>query len=166
LAALWNHFGVFRSRLLSEYGGPCALRERARASGSQGLRERIRAAADQRMQRRGGGSVRSGLLFPCVLPPSVCSTWLFGRSNNRRDMELGSGGGQVAHGYEPRARVAIRNMRFLLELGSPSHECVLSLRYFDFHVVDAGSEHTYTNAGFTAARLLYSIPCGDAPVSR
>jgi hypothetical protein len=27
---------VFRSRLIPEYGGPCAVRERARASGSQG----------------------------------------------------------------------------------------------------------------------------------
>jgi hypothetical protein len=63
----------------------------------------------------------------------------------------------VAHGQEPRARVAIRKVSFLLELGSPSHECPLSLRYFDFHVVDAGSGHTYTNAGFTAVRLLFAV---------
>ena len=45
----WNPCDVFRSRLIPEYGGPCAVRERARASGSQGQREHIRAAADQRM---------------------------------------------------------------------------------------------------------------------
>jgi hypothetical protein len=39
---------------------------------------------------------------------------------------------------------------------------------YGFHVVDAGSEHAhvYANAGFAAVRLLYSIPCEDAPVGR
>jgi hypothetical protein len=46
----WNPCDVLRSRLIPEYGGPCAVRERARASGSQGQPEaRIRAATDQRM---------------------------------------------------------------------------------------------------------------------
>jgi hypothetical protein len=54
----------------------------------------------------------------------------------------------------------------LFKLSCPSHECALQLTFYGFHVVDAGSEHTYTNVGFTTIRLLYSIPCGDAPVSR
>jgi hypothetical protein len=33
---LWNPCDVLRSRLIPEYGGSCAVRERARASGSQG----------------------------------------------------------------------------------------------------------------------------------
>jgi hypothetical protein len=45
-------------------------------------------------------------------------------------------------------------------------ELLLLLTLYDFDVVDAGSEHTYTNVGFTTVRLLYSIPCEDAPVGR
>jgi hypothetical protein len=70
--------------ICGERGGSCALRERARASGSQGQRELVRETADQRMQRRGGGSVRSSLSFPCFARLSVFATWLFGQSNNRR----------------------------------------------------------------------------------
>jgi hypothetical protein len=43
------HRVQLRSRLLPEHGGSCAMRERARASGSQGQRGRVREAADQRM---------------------------------------------------------------------------------------------------------------------
>jgi hypothetical protein len=48
----------------------------------------------------------------------------------------------------------------------PSHECALSLRLFNFHVIGAGSEHTNTNASFfTKVRWVYSMPCDDAPAT-
>jgi hypothetical protein len=36
----------------------------------------------------------------------------------------------------------------------------LCIRLVDFYEFDSVDEHTYTNAIFTTARLLYNIPCG------
>jgi hypothetical protein len=71
------------------------------------------------------------------------------------------------HRYgKPKCGLIRARYNLLFKLSCPSHECALSLRYFDFHVVDAGSEHTYTNASFTTACLLYIISCEDVPVGR
>ena len=68
----WNPCDVFRSRLIPEYGGSCAVRERAgqvavKACGSASERPPIKGCNDVAVD----GFVRSGLLFPCFLPPSA-----------------------------------------------------------------------------------------------
>jgi hypothetical protein len=48
------------------------------------------------------------------------------------------------HKYgKPEVRVDSRKVGpFIQAISCPSHECALSLRYFDFYAIDSGDEHT------------------------
>ena len=79
----WNPCDVFRSRLIPEYGGSCAVRERAgqvavKACGGASERPPIKGCNDVPVDRFG----QSSLSFPCFLPPSVCSSWVCERRNS------------------------------------------------------------------------------------
>jgi hypothetical protein len=58
-------------------------------------------------------------------------------------------------------------MFYRRQLGSPSNECALSLRFiFTSSILVVSTPICHMNAGFTTVRWVYSMPCDEGCASR